>query len=234
MAPRQPLNEIHEIGFPMYSWLAMYHWKLEGAFFTSDLFRRIAKRFWGSELAVDFSTYDGKALAAKMIQDREFAKESMVLCDFAWPIFTTASGDHMGDPSVESKILSAVIGRTIDEQELYRIGERVFNLQRAVLARDGQGRRETDTIPESFFTIPLDEDYAVLYNNPACLAPGKDGEVTSRKGAVVDRAEFERMKGEYYQLRGWDVTTGLQTRAKMEDLGLEDIAEGLEQRGLIV
>jgi aldehyde:ferredoxin oxidoreductase len=234
MAPRQPLNEIHEIGFPMYSWLAMYYWKLEGAFFTSDLFRRIAKRFWGSELAVDFSTYDGKALAAKMIQDREFAKESMVLCDFAWPIFTTASGDHMGDPSVESKILSAVIGRTIDEQELYRIGERVFNLQRAVLARDGHGRRETDTIPESFFTIPLDEDYAVLYNNPACLAPGKDGEVTSRKGAVVDRAEFERMKGEYYQLRGWDVTTGLQTRAKMEDLGLEDIAEGLERRGLIV
>jgi aldehyde:ferredoxin oxidoreductase len=234
MAPRQPLNEIHELGFPMYCWLAKYYWKLDGVFFTSDLFRRIAKRFWGSELAVDFSTYDGKALAAKMIQDREFAKESLILCDFAWPIFTTALGDHVGDPSVESKILSAVIGKTIDEQELYHIGNRIFNLQRAVLARDGQGRRETDIIPEAFFTIPLEEDYAILYNNPACLVPGKDGEIISRKGAVVDRTEFERMKDEYYEIRGWDVSTGLQTRKTLEELGLQDITRGLEQRGLVV
>ena len=234
MAPRQPLNEIHEIGFPMYSWLATYYWKLEGAFFTSDMFRMIAKRFWGSELAVDFSTYDGKALAAKMIQDREFAKESMILCDFAWPICITAQGDHIGDRSVESKILSAVTGKTIDEHELYHIGNRIFNLQRAVLARDGQGSRETDIIPEAFFTIPLEEDYAVLYNNPACLVPGKGGEVISRKGAVVDRAEFERMKDEYYQIRGWDISTGLQSKPALEELGLKDIAAGLEQRGLII
>ena len=234
MAPRQPVNEIHEIGYAIYPWLALYHWKLDGVSYTTDVFRKVGKRFWGSELAVDFSTYDGKALAAKMIQDREFAKESMILCDFAWPIFTTPMGDHVGDPSVESKILSAVTGETIDEQELYRVGERIFNLQRALLARDGQGRRETDIIPDAFFTMPLDEDYAVLYNNPACLAPGKDGEIISRKGAVVDRAEFERMKDEYYQLRGWDVTTGLQTKAKLVELGLQDIAKGLEQRGLIV
>jgi len=234
MAPRQPVNEIHEIGYAIYPWLALYHWKLDGVSFTTDVFRKVGKRFWGSELAVDFSTYEGKALAAKMIQDREFAKESMILCDFAWPIFTTPMGDHVGDPSVESKILSAVTGETIDEQGLYRVGERVFNLQRALLARDGQGRRETDIIPDAFFTMPLDEDYAVLYNNPACLAPGKDGEIISRKGAVVDRAEFERMKDEYYQLRGWDVTTGLQTKAKLVELGLQDIAKGLEQRGLVV
>jgi aldehyde:ferredoxin oxidoreductase len=234
MAPRQPVNEIHEIGYAIYPWLAKYYWHLEGAYLSTDVFRKIAKRFWGSELAADFSTYEGKALAAKMIQDREFAKESMILCDFAWPIFITPLGDHVGDPSVESKILSAVTGKTIDEQELYHIGNRIFNLQRAVLARDGQGSRETDIIPEAFFNIPLEEDFAVLYNNPACLVPGKDGEVISRKGAVVDRAEFERMKDEYYQLRGWDVSTGLQTRTALEELGLQDIAAGLEQRGLIV
>jgi len=41
------------------------------------------------------------------------------------------------------------------------------------------------------------------------------------------------MKDEYYSLRGWDVATGLQTHAKLEELGLGDIADDLEQRGLI-
>jgi aldehyde:ferredoxin oxidoreductase len=41
------------------------------------------------------------------------------------------------------------------------------------------------------------------------------------------------MKDEYYQLRQWDIATGLQTRAKLAELGLKDIAQDLEQRGLI-
>jgi len=234
MAPRQAINEVHEMGYALYPWLSYNHWKLDGAHFTTDALREVGRRFWGSELAVDFSTYDGKALAAKMIQDRESAKESLILCDFAWPIFTTHLGDHVGDPSLESKVFSAVTGKEVDEEGLYRIGERIFNLQRAILAREGHRGRESDTIPEAFFTIPLHEAAARIYNNPDCLAPGKDGEVISRKGAVVDREKFERMKDEYYQLRGWDVATGLQTKTKLEELGLQDIVKDLEQRGLIV
>jgi len=41
------------------------------------------------------------------------------------------------------------------------------------------------------------------------------------------------VKDEYYPLRGWDVATGLQTRARLEDLGLGDVAKGLEQKKLI-
>jgi hypothetical protein len=44
------------------------------------------------------------------------------------------------------------------------------------------------------------------------LAPGKDGKALSRKGMVVDRKQFEKMKNEFYRLRGWAVSTGLQTR----------------------
>jgi aldehyde:ferredoxin oxidoreductase len=69
--------------------------------------------------------------------------------------------------------------------------------------------------------------------NPECLAPGRNGEVISRKGAVVDRAAFERMKDEYYDLRGWDVATGLQTRSRLEDLALPEVARDLEGRGLV-
>jgi aldehyde:ferredoxin oxidoreductase len=42
------------------------------------------------------------------------------------------------------------------------------------------------------------------------------------------------MKDEFYALRGWDVTTGLQTKAKLAELGLRDVAEDLGVRGLVV
>ncbi len=229
MEPRQAINQLHEMGVTLFQFL---NWagRLESAYLSSDVFRRIAARFWGSELAVDFSTYDGKALAAARIQDREYAKESLVLCDFAWPILHTALGDHVGDPALENRILSAITGREVDEEGLYRIGERVFNLQRAIHVREGHNGRESDQIPESLYSIPLKGDEM----NPECLAPGKDGEIISRKGAVVDREKFEKMKDEYYQLRGWDVATGLQTRTKLEELGLQEVAQDLEQRGLII
>ncbi|GAF87105.1 unnamed protein product, partial [marine sediment metagenome] len=81
MEPRQSINQLHEMGLVLFGWL---NWAsgLEGSYLSSDVFRKIAARFWGSELAADFSTYDGKALAAARIQDREYAKESLILCDF--------------------------------------------------------------------------------------------------------------------------------------------------------
>jgi aldehyde:ferredoxin oxidoreductase len=134
----------------------------------------------------------------------------------------------VGDPSVEGKIFSAVTGRDVDEEGFYLIGERIFNLRRAIALRE-RGGRESDTIPESMFTAGLGESG----DNPKCLAPGKNGEVICLKGAVVDREKFERMKDEYYQLRGWDISTGLQTRSKLEALKLHDAAGDLAQRGLL-
>ena len=65
------------------------------------------------------------------------------------------------------------------------------------------------------------------------MVPGKSGEVVSRRGAVVDRNEFEKMKDEYYMLRGWDVATGLQTREALEKVDLSDVAQDLDKRGLL-
>ena len=77
--------------------------------------------------------------------------------------------------------------------------------------------------------MPLKGDYG----NPECLVPGKDGKPFSRKGMVVDRDEFEKMKDEFYQIRGWDVATGLQTREQLKSLDLADVAETMEREGLL-
>jgi len=166
-----------------------------------------------------------------MIQDRQYAKESLILCDLLWPILEVeSSNDHMGDSTLESKLLSAATGWEMDEEGLRRMGEAIFNLQRAILVREGHRGRESDILPEFCYSMPI----AVHFTNPSFLAPGEDGEPHSRKGAVVDREKFERMKDEYYQLRDWDVRSGLQTRAKLEELGLGDIVPDLERRGLVV
>jgi len=229
MEPRLPIQQLHEVSVPAMLWAARAQGVNEIPV-TSEVMRAMAKRFFGSEMAVDFSTYEGKALAAVMIQDREYAKECLIMCDLAWPIyFTNATDDHVGDPSLDSQIYSAVTGREVDEAGLCRIGERVLNLQRAILAREGHRGREHDTIDEFNFTTPTKGDFG----NQECLVPGKNGEVFSRKGMVVDRGLFEELKSEYYQLRGWDVPSGLQTKATLEELGLGDIAEDLGPRGLL-
>ena len=227
--PRLPIQQLHEVSVPVMLWGARQK-GLEQVPVTTEVLRAMARRFFGSELAVDFSTYDGKALAAARIQDREYAKESLILCDLFWPIyFAEASPDGVGDPSLESQICAAVTGREIDEAGLYKVGEMIGNLQRAILAREGHRGREYDVIDEYNFTTPLKGDFG----NTDCIVPGKNGELFSRKDIVLDRSDFENLKSEFYRIRGWDVPSGLQKRAKLEELGLSDVAQTLEREGLL-
>jgi aldehyde:ferredoxin oxidoreductase len=229
MEPTFAIQQIHEVG------MIMARWRTDtlGLGVTdcsSDVIRAIARRFWGSEVAADFTTYEGKALAAKLMQDRELAKECLVLCDFLWPLmYLEFTEDHVGDPTLESQMLSAVLDKDIDEEGLRDIGARIFNLQRAILVREGHRGREFDQLEEECFTRPLEYDLS----NPDCVVPGPSGEIISRKGAVVDRVAFEEMKDEYYKLRHWDVATGLQTRAQLTALELPEVADDMEQRALL-
>ncbi|MBW2370524.1 MAG: hypothetical protein JRH15_21845, partial [Deltaproteobacteria bacterium] len=178
MEQRQVDPQMHAITWPTNAWREWVSGQ-EGAFVTGDVIRAIGKRFWGSEMAADFSTYEGKALAAKMIQDRHYARESLVLCDFVWPImYTNSTADKVGDPTLESRLFAAVTGNDVDEEGLYRVGERIFNLQRAILVREGHRGREGDQLQEFHYTVPIESDIA----NPDCIVPGENGAVFSRKG----------------------------------------------------
>jgi aldehyde:ferredoxin oxidoreductase len=227
--PREPIQQVHEVGLTLAQW-SSWEKGTKGAYISTDVLRQIARQFWGGEAAADFSSYEGKALAAKMIVDRNYVKETLMLCDWFYPMLDIRnSEDHMGDPTIESKILSAVIGKEFDEESLNRVGERVFNLQRAILLREGHKALDDDKLPDSWHNTPY-EGHIV---DPDSSVPGKNGEIISRNGAKVDWEDFEQMRADYYQLRRWDVATGLQTRKQLTEIGLEDIADDLEQRGLL-
>jgi aldehyde:ferredoxin oxidoreductase len=226
--PRMTLPTLHEICMPVGQW---NEWVkgVEGAHMSYDVLRDIGKRFWRSELTFDFSTYEGKAIAAKRIQDKIRAEESLILCAFFYPVRSIKHTEtHKGDPTIESKLYSAVTGNETDEEGLNKIGERVFNLERAVLAREDPRGKKVDELPEYSFEVPMENEG----RNTELLVPGKDGEPIIKKGTVVDREKFTQMLGEYYELRGWD-KNGLQTKQKLAELDLGDVAEGLAQRGLI-
>ncbi len=230
--PRLPIQQLHEVATLAMRWSLNEIQKSEKPGVTTAVIRAIGKRFWGSEVAADFSTYDSKALAAAKIQDRQYAKDSLILCDFNWPImYSEATDNKVGDPTLENQICSAVTGKEVDEEGLYRIGERAFNLQRAILIREGRQGRADDILEEYEFTCPVTEITA--FGNPEALIPGKDGRTMSRKNLAVDRKEFERMKDEFYELRGWDVKTGLQKKTTLEALDLADVAKIMAAGGFV-
>jgi len=232
--PRPSTAELHELCEPLTKWALWYTTNGSFTYVSTDVMRKIAGRFWGSEDAADFSTYAGKALAAVKIQDRQNVKESLILCDFAWPLYDDASTeDHVGDPTLESQLFSAVTGKEIDETELDAFGERTFNLYRAILLRDGRKGKDDDYLPESQF-IGRDEPTYDVFGmfNPDLFLPGSGEEIVSRKGKAMEKDKFEQMKDEYYTLRGWDVSTGLLKKEKLEALNLSELIEPLKDKVL--
>jgi aldehyde:ferredoxin oxidoreductase len=229
------MNQLHEICFPMMRWAMWY--ASDGAMspFSTEVMQKIAKRFWKSEKAVDFFTYDEKAEVAYIIQNRQYAKENLAVCDFFYPLITSdGAEDHVGDPTLESRILSAVTGMEIDEEGYYQTGERVFNLQRAIQGRNGRVGRKDDTLNEFNFTEGIEEEEGFFgIFNPEFMLPGPDGELISRKGKVVERDKFEKMMDEYYALRGWEVESGLQKKEKLNALSLSELTPELEKLNLL-
>ena len=230
LEPRQPIAMLHEI-----SWLTGL-WVMNQAHpgsspVTSEVFRAVAKIFWQHEKAWDLNTHEGKAMAAAKIIDRTYVKDSLLLCDSSWPIMVSwNTPDGVGDPALESRIFSAVTGIETDEIELNKYGERIFNLQRGILLREGWDPRSDDVPKEFNFTDPVE----TVFMNPDVIVPGQGEEIISRKGQTLDRDAFETMRKEFYDLRNWDGESGFQKAEALEHLGLSDLVQDLKKIDMVV
>ena len=229
LEPRQPIAMLHEISWLTGLWV-INQANPEFSPVTSEVFRAAATKFWGHEKAWDLTTHEGKAKAAVNIMNRTYVKDSLLLCDSSWPIMVSQdTPDHLGDPGLESRIFSAVTGIETDETGLNQYGERIFNLQRGVLLREGR-RPKTDDVPKEFnFTDPVE----TVFMNSEVIVPGPGQEVISRKGQILERDVFETMRKEFYDLRGWSIDSGLQKAKTLEHLGLSDLLQDLEQIDMI-
>lgn len=157
----------------------------------------------GLSNATNAYSEEGKPELVKWYEQLRAFQDSMEICRFS---LYNGMIDSQNKPItvLMAKYFNAVTGRNITPEEVLKIGERIVNLERAFNVREGLTRKD-DTLPERHLTTPLPD------------GPGK--------GQIV---HLEPMLDKYYELRGWDKATGIPTRKKLEELGMENVADDLD------
>jgi aldehyde:ferredoxin oxidoreductase len=148
------------------------------------------------------SLSDEKIRFAMVSQHMYSAMDSLNICQFvfgpAWQLY---------GPEDMVEMVHAVTGwEEVNFTELLRVGERRLNMLRAFNAREGIDRR-ADVLPKKLFK------------------PLKGG---VSDGWKLDRDEVELALDKYFEFCGWDVETGIPSRAKLEELDLGWVADQLE------
>jgi aldehyde:ferredoxin oxidoreductase len=148
-------------------------------------------------------TIEGKAAYTVQVNHLMVLTDSMILCHLAESIW----GPIEIKPVVV-EILNKVTGMDLTVAEAELTAERIWNVIRAFAVREGL-RRKDDALPKRFLTEPI-----------------PDG---PSKGMVITPEMLEKMKDEYYQLRGWDRETGIPTPQQLLKLDLPDVAEDMKR-----
>ncbi|MHA1198484.1 MAG: aldehyde ferredoxin oxidoreductase family protein [Candidatus Heimdallarchaeaceae archaeon] len=150
----------------------------------------IGVEWFGSEKAVDPHAWESKPRMVVWHENLGAIVDSAEMCKY------TCFSAYAVKPEDMAKFIDYSTGMDLNAENLMRIGERIYNLERLFNLREGIGK-EQDRLPKRFTDEPLPE-------GPA-------------KGQVV---ELDKMLPDYYKLRGWDWETGYPTKKKLLELGL--------------
>jgi aldehyde:ferredoxin oxidoreductase len=158
--------------------------------------------------------YDDAERSTVWVQHHQCVKNSLPICEYASMPDLFFHPPQMDVRILESSLLTAVTGVDYSANRLWRQGERIWNLRRAVMVLRENRRRADDTLNHYWFEEIV----------------GVPGETLPEP---IDRPQWEAVKDRYYALRGWNPTNGRPTRANLEDLGMGDVADTLEAAGRI-
>lgn len=180
-----------------------------------------------------------------MVRYSAFYRDSAMMC--CWnmgPVFfSNLTEDGYGlNPRYEEDFLNSITGRDISYPEgLGTYGRRSLNLQRAISVLGGKHRDEDYFPPYPPYTSYVyTEGQPYLQNNKfgghtPSTSPWyhpEDGTWTmEQSGFALDRDRMDDFKSIFYDLEGWDTTTGGPTRATLEGLDLGYVADELASRG---
>ncbi len=129
------------------------------------------------------------------------ALDSVNMCQFVF-----GPSWHLYGPEQLCQLVNLVTGWDVSMAELLEVGARRLNMLRAYNAREGFGRNQ-DKLP------------------PKLFQPRVGG---ATAGVALDEQIIEDAKDIYYQEAGWDVSTGMPTRTRLAELGLEWVVELLD------
>ena len=177
----------------------------------------VGEHLYGSSASVDpRSGYEGKAAPAVFHQDRGALKDSLGICDNIFPLLTDPDEDDflVRVDGVEGKFLEhylfeAASDLGLSREAFYRVGRRVFTIERLLAMRNWGRSRGTDEGIISYLSHP-------------------EGSTNPYLGKRVDLEpeRFRDLLDECYALRGWNCDTGHPTPEALRALalGIEDVA----------
>jgi aldehyde:ferredoxin oxidoreductase len=156
--------------------------------------RELLAEFYGGDVGQNYMDYTGKARMVHWHENFNAMIDSAGICRFA-SVFSSINAIDYRDTA---EIIFHATGLEFDQEGLKQLGERIYTLERAYIAREGI-RRKNDTLPDHYFDAPV-----------------PDG---PSKGQHIDRAEFQKMLDQYYSLHGWN-SDGVPTGETLERLEL--------------
>lgn len=179
---------------------------LRGLPFTdwAGLSPKECKERFGTEKVGVPSSYEGKAKAVHYYRQICTLADALEICKF----YTEWVGHEVNVKDM-AELFSAATGIEKDEEGMKEAADRIYTVERAFLIREGITRKD-------------DAIAGRQRNEPKPTGP--------YKGVAHDEKKWNKMLDEYYDLVGWDKESGAPTRAKLEALGLKDIADELERR----
>jgi aldehyde:ferredoxin oxidoreductase len=187
--------------------------------------KRLAAEVWGSPDAIDttgdytpMNVY--KAKRAKWALVRKELHDSLSICNWMgpWVASPLKERGYRGDEGIEAKFYNLVTGDCKSRNELDWLGERIFNLHRALTIRDmgtTDMRGKHDLIPDWVFLDP-------------------NGSAPFTRGTIrMDRDDMEKAMSMFYEEMGWSKATGSPKASTYEEVGLKYVADQLEKLKLI-
>jgi aldehyde:ferredoxin oxidoreductase len=156
--------------------------------------------FYGAQVPRATSPYadEGNADITKYNQDITAMTETGIQCTFY------VHCDWI-TPQIFSNLLVAGTGipEHGDPQYMWKVAERIYNMERAFNVREGLSRKD-DSLPQRILTEELQKGLA-------------EGQRVRKQDAFLDQ---------YYDLRGWD-RRGIPTENKLKELGLGDLVRDI-------
>jgi aldehyde:ferredoxin oxidoreductase len=187
-------------------------------------------------LMVDYSTANiySEHMAKLVAWHRHytsFYQEGLLLCDFMWPdTLNSYRPDHRGmTPEGEPKFFNAITGKKLNFAQGMETGRKVWNLRNAIWTLQGRHRDMVYMQDYIYKSNTAGHGFGPPYFLPTYI----DGkwEYTDVSDRCLNRAKFDEFKTRFYELEGWNTSSGWPTRTTLEGLGLKYAADLLESKG---
>jgi len=170
----------------------------------------LCKSVYGIPNVNDTTAYEHKAELVVWTERLKMLVDMLGLCYFV-SVWSSAPSLVAED---FAQLYSKATGDNKSAETLLNIAEKAINVQKAFNTLHANFTRRDDYPPLRLLEEPI-----------------KSG---SFKGSIIKKDKWDKMLDEYYELHGWDKSTGLQTASRLKELGLEDVANRLAEKGRLI